>query len=479
MREHALIKLLKSFSKIEVWEFREFISNSYFNKRKAVTDLFEILRKYYPGFGNENLEKKVIFSKLFPGKKFNDASLTVHLHYLQELAKRFIAIRKFENDKLEYDLTLEYELFKRNQPGNPLKIVEKHLKDIDPLDYLSEVYYINRYRLKFDRMTYLFEMNSGVYEKFLHKVDFQEMYSDFYYHYLIKSMRLYLNQLHTEIIYNKEYDKEHFEKMMHEINVDDYKHVPLIQIYYYLIRMLNHDDKEKYYFKMKTLLQKNFKRINIDDLREIHINMQNFCKRRVAEEKNHFQREEFELLEKQLSSKTYLINETMDYIFYRNAVNIALKLKEMEWVKNFIHKFKNTLQEGFRQTTFYYCSAQYEFARKNYDTSLELLSKIKIDEVYLKYDVKILQMMIYYETGSYETLRSALEAFRHFLQNNEWLPEGKKIYYVNFHKFLTKLISSKDKKDKLYLIKFHKELSKEITVNNKFWLLRKMESVLR
>ncbi|HMQ69285.1 MAG TPA: hypothetical protein PKA90_10000 [Ignavibacteria bacterium] len=469
---------MKTFSGKEIKEFGEFISNSYFNKRKAVKQLYELIRKYYPEFSGKGMEKEYIFKKLFPGKKYNESSISVLFHFLHDLSRRFIAIKNFESNKLEYDLSLESELFKRKQSVNPWKILEKHLRSIDPSEHLSEEYYLLNHRLKYEAMFYNFQLNSGLYEKFLNKLDFQGIYMDFYYHFLIKSMRMYLNVLHTEKIYNKEYEKKHFEKLMLSILIEDYEDTPFIQIYYYLIKMLEDRDHEKYYFKVKELLKKIPLAINIQDQSEIYINMQNYCKRRLAEGKLQFLREEFDLLTRQLESKTYLVNGNIHSIFYRTAVTIALRLDEHKWVSEFIVNFKDDLQEQFRESTFLYCSAQLEFYRKNYDKASEMLSRLKLDEVYLKYESKILQMMVYYETGFVESLLSALEAYRQFLQNNNMLPGVKKKFYLNFYKFLNKLVNITRKKDKSEIIKVRNEIAGEMSVNSKDWLLKKADEIL-
>lgn len=478
MKDNALFQLLKTFTKTEMKEFGEFISNSYFNKRKAVKELYEIIRKLYPEFSVKEMEKEYIFRKLFPGKVYNESSVAVMVHYLHELAKKFLVIKQFEEDELEYDLKLESELFKRKQSVNPHKNLEKHLKRLDPSEHLSEEFYNLKHKLKYETMFYHFEINTGEYEKFLDKLDIQGIYSDFYYYYLIKSMRMYLIVLHMEKIYNKEYSKEHFENMMSGIAIDDFRDSPILLIYYNLIKMLADKNNEKYYFKVKELLKNNPENINIKDLGEIYINMQNFCKRRLSEGKQKFQREEFEILSRQLESKTYIVNGNMHSIFYRTAVTIALKLNEHKWVKDFIQDFKDDLQPEHRESTFLYCSAQYEFYMKNYEIASEMLSRLKLDEVYLKYESKILQMMIYYETGSIESLLSSLETYRHFLQNNKMLPGVKKIFYLNFHKFMNKLVNIQKKKDKSEILKVRNELALETSVNSKDWLLKKADEIL-
>lgn len=326
-------------------------------------------------------------------------------------------------------------------------------------------------------MFYLYESNSGSYEKLIERVDLTGLYRDFYSHYLLKSMRLYLNILNTEKIYNKEYPKDVFEKMFDTIDTSFCNDIPIIGIYYNLILMIA-QNSDKAYFKVKELLNTSGDNINIEDLTEVYINMQNFIKKKLTEGKMHFQKEEFELVTKQLESRTYLVNDRMSFIFYRNAVNTALRNNQLKWVKEFILDFKDDLQENFRDNAFYFCSAQYEFAMKNYDASLELLSKTKFDDIYQKYDTKTLQIMIYYETGSHESMLSSIEAFRQFLSNNDMLPELKKRPYSSFYKYFSRLLSIKKKNDKHSLEKLKEKMMSEFPLHSKDWLIRKADKLL-
>ncbi|MBK8553142.1 MAG: hypothetical protein IPL53_19615 [Ignavibacteria bacterium] len=121
----------------------------------------------------------------------------------------------------------------------------------------------------------------------------------------------------------------------------------------------------------------------------------------------------------------------------------------------------------------------YEFEVNNFNDSLELLSKISLDELYMKFDVKVLQIMIYYETNSIEALISSMEAFRHFLVNNKLLPENKKETYTNFHKYLNKLILLNNKKDLNELERMRSVISGDIKIVNKEWIIKKMNVLLK
>ncbi|HQY20177.1 MAG TPA: hypothetical protein PLX80_04950, partial [Ignavibacteria bacterium] len=108
MYGNNLTELLRTFSVNETKEFREFLNSSYFNKRQAVNNLYDIIIKFHPEFDNESLSKQIIFEKLFPGKKYNDTSLRVLTHYLTDLAQKYLGYKRFEKNKLEFKIQLNH-----------------------------------------------------------------------------------------------------------------------------------------------------------------------------------------------------------------------------------------------------------------------------------------------------------------------------------------------------------------------------------
>ena len=166
-----------------------------------------------------------------------------------------------------------------------------------------------------------------------------------------------------------------------------------------------------------------------------------------------FQKEKFELYKDENELKLYTVNGCMSPAYYKNLVILALSLKEYKWIKEFILNYKNELPADIRGNVYMYCMALYEFDMKEFEKSLELLSKIK-------------------------SLISSLEAFRHFLSNNKLLPENKKVSYSNFYKFFNKVVSYNIKKDKIELENLKMKISGNITVFNKHWIIEKINKLI-
>lgn len=266
--------------------------------------------------------------------------------------------------------------------------------------------------------------------------------------------------------------------MVSLIDKNIFKDNPVTEIYYCIIELFNQGEEEKYYFRIKEILKHLKDSLHFDDLCEIYINLTNYCNRKITSGITMFKNEKFELYKEENELKLYVVNGFMHPVYYKNLVILALSLDEYEWVIEFIVTYKNDLPDESKNNIYMYCMALYEFDMKQFEKSLEFLSKIKYDELYLKYDSKILQLMIYYETGAEESLISSLEAYRHFLSNNKLLPENKKELYTNFYKFFNKLFIYRSKQNKFELERLKLSINNDIKIYNKDWIIRKIDELI-
>lgn len=478
MYNNNLIVLLRTFSKKEIREFSEFLSSSYYNKRKAVKKLYELLIKYYPDFGEEKVSKVKIFGGLFPGKKYSDSSLRVLIHYLTDLAEKFITLKKFESNKVEYSLQLQNVLFERNHGKLFEKSLNKTQDILNSMNTNAEDFFFNRYRLVNQSTYYRFAYNYAYTDRVLSEPDWENVFKDLTNYYMLKSMIMYLNTLNMQKLYNKKLDSGSLKSFIDNADFSVVEEISVIKMYYFMVKMKTDIKHEFYYFKLKDILLKSKKDINKYDLTGAYIQMEFYCNDRIIEGKHKYERERFELFKEELKEKTYMMSDnSISPVFYRNVVYSGLHLKEFKWVKDFIYGYKQELNKKYRENYFYYCLSLYEFNNKNFEYSLELLSKIKYDEVYMKLNSKILHLQLFYESGYEDTLISSLENFRHFLNNDRLIPETKKTQLYSFHKFLSRISSERIKKNRSECDLLYHKILRETNLLNKDWLLEKVKSL--
>ncbi len=473
MERSNLIELLKTFSPAEIKDFKEFLKSSYFNKRQAVANLFDVLTSYHPDY---SFSRENIFAKMFPGTKYNDNTLRVLSHYLTELALKFLVFARINDDKLEYSILLQSILGERKQ----YKLLDKEIAKSEILlessDFEAELYFSNKYRLENEKIYQMFASNYALYDKIVSRPAWENVSRDLDVFYMVKTMIMYLNTITYGNLYNRKVQSEKFDQVLERIEIRDYENIPVVMMYYYLIRMMKDETDESSFYKVKELLKKNKSKINKYDRTGAYVNLSSYCRMKVQKGVKRFEKESFELFKEEIGEKTYLLNDgTMSPVFFRNAVASGLQVKEFSWVQIFIRKFKSELGKRYRENYRLLCSALYEFHTGNFDAAIELNSKIVYDELYMKLNSKTLQMQLLYESGGYESLSAALESFRHFLSNNKLIPEMKKLQHSNFRKYLTQIIAVANQSNKSERELLLKNIQGESDLVSKDWLIEKLE----
>ena len=101
MLKSSFLEILRSLDKEELKKFDDFLKSPYHNKIANVIKLFSEVKKYYPDFNSADLDKEIIWKKLFPGKDYNYGTMKNLIHELSKLSMKFIVLEDFERDLLE------------------------------------------------------------------------------------------------------------------------------------------------------------------------------------------------------------------------------------------------------------------------------------------------------------------------------------------------------------------------------------------
>lgn len=475
MYRSNFIDLLKTFTPKEFKELGLFISSKKYNSRKGVVKLYDAVKKFHPDFEHKNFTKEKVFEKLFPGKKFNDATLRPLFHFFSELTEKFISLSQFELNKWDFNINLLDVLVDRKQYALSEKILKESFKDLQSIKRKDDKYYYNKYRFEYMNYFFLTVSNEGVYEKILDKINFETLTGDITNYHLISCLRLWHTAINVKRIYDKPFNEEAFNDFYSKIDINFYAGIPLIEIYYYMIKMqIEKNDAD--FYKLKELLNKYKKELDEFDLSNTYINLGNYCARRKNEGETHFLKERFEIYKGEINEKTYLINGYMSPKFFCNAVRSGLQQNEILWVKIFIDKYKSELSLENRNVIYSYCLAFYHFRLGEYETALVLLAKINFKEYYMKLEAKLLQIMLYYEMNSHESLISALDSFRHFVAAGKSVSKETIAANSNFARCLNRLIAIRNKFDEMQFDMLKDKLSGN-NIANREWLLEKFEEL--
>jgi hypothetical protein len=450
-------------------EFSEYVRSPFFNKNQSTIKLFDYLKKQYPVFDSKKIEKELVYKKLFAGTAYNDGFMRTIMFNLAQLAEDFLSYSNYRKDIFSVKRHLAVELNEREL----YKLFEKSMREVytmlDKEPVKESDHYYNRYYLEYENLYYLTKIHFDRNEKFIQKTGIHDIFNHLTYYYVIRILKFYLYVLNTKNIYKVDYKTNIIDDIIKGIKPEQFKDIPLINIYLKLLMIHINPDEESYFYDTVEMIEK--AEISYDELIEAFINIENYCKKKIRNGHVKFENVLFRIYKIELERNCYLLNKKMPHKLFRNIVDLGLRLNEFDWTKNFIEKHKKDLDIEFRENSYMYSTALLEFYMKNFEKALEILSRVRYDEIYHKLDIKCFIIAIYYELNHEDSLLSSLDSFRHFLNNDKLIPESRKESYANF----LKNVKNKD----IIEVKILADKVKNTEqVQNRQWVDSKIEELL-
>lgn len=473
MTNSGLISLLRTFTKHEMRSLGELVSSHSSNNRSSVRRLFAALNEQHPIFSSEETRPEVIFEKVFPGKKYNGSSLRPIMHYLYELALDFLTVKDFRNSKLTYDFHRITALIGRRQFTAVGKALANATENVKSRNINAAQQYYHGHLFKNLKLVLSENIRDGIYQKFLPDINTNDVYKDLSAFYTLRTLQMYINAMNINRLYGTKLPASEFADGLKQLDGRILKENPVIELFLCLSGMLSEKESLPYYRKARAILKRHGNSMNRDDLHEIYVNLENYCNDRILAGDRMFEKEKFSIYKEEIESGVYLSGGMVSPIFLKSAVSLALRLKEYKWAKDFLDShIEHVEKKPTLRNSYLFSLASYEFAMKDFGSALEHLSKLEFDDAYMEVDSKIIQLLIFCETGSQETLDHSLKAFSRFLRTEKGIPSHRKANYVNFYKFFRKLILLKEKKDTSGLKLLRREIESEGRLSQKQWLLK-------
>ncbi len=475
MTKSILIELLRKFTPKEMKEFCEFVNSPFFNKNEGVIKLYEYLRKHYPDFPENKIDKKYIYGVIFPKLEYNDGFMRTLMFNLSCLAENYLSYTIFKKNYFVDKRFLLYELnnreldrlFERNINAVTKKLQDEQIQDAD--------FFYNKYNIEYENLYYLGRTKLDKIEAIVKKSDVEDMFSNLTCFYLVHSMNHYTYFLNIMKLYHFTFDTALYEEIMKALNVESYLDIPIVAVCYNVLMLFLKEDDSSYFYKTKELLNKYESKLTNYLLNNAYLNLNNYCKRMILKGNESFLRELFEIYKIAINRKIYPLQNEMSFRYYTDVVETALKLKEFKWAKDFIKNKKDMLPEDSRENTYFYALSIYELENKNFEKSLELLSKVKYNDIYHKLKLRGYLTMLYYELDYGDMLLSHLDSFNHFLLGDTLISDERKEYYSSFIKFVKCLSNIKIKYKGNELMNLKEKVLQCDKLYNKEWLLEKIE----
>ena len=485
MLKSKFIDIIKTFSKEELRQFRDFLHSPFHNTNKNVIKVFELIRKYPPDFDSPLLEKEKLFLKIYPGKKYNDTVMRILSSDLLSLAEEFLSyLRLCKNSFTEKKFLME-ELKERKAEG----LFNKHMKEAEALlnkeGSIDETYFLNRYEIETAKVNFLIS-NDRQDESGKHLLKTGEYLVNFF---LMNILNITQELTEHEEALNEKYDfnladlilkNTDLEKVMAYLKERNYEYYHVLEIYHYMNKCGGPAVDIKYYNALKETIGANLGQFRREARHNLFLILESCCITLMRYGGGIDYPDLMKVYEMMIEHKIFSDNgrNFMQANLFRNIFYTAVVLKKYEWAEAFLNDYHSYLLPEQREDMFNYTKAVLNFERKRFAEALEQIFRVNYNFFVLKYEAKTLTMKILYELKLFEQALSLIDSFSHFLSKNKKVSELYKRQFMNFLKYCRALIKKSQKKEqftKVDIAELKKKISDEKDIINKSWLLEKAE----
>ena len=462
MEKSRLVKLLRTLSKEEVRDLKKFVRTPFFNRRKEVAVLFDVLENAIRP-GGAAPDKEQTFRLVFKKGAYDDHRVRMAMSFLFQAAGQFLAVKEFLDDKRQYQRRLASIFRQRRLPGQFSGAWEEAAAAQQRQPFRNADFFEEKYQLLLER--YRFEVDTQSVDL----IDFQELSDHLDHAFLARKLWQACFMLSHQTVRNTTYDFGLLDAALSHVERTKALDVPAVAIYYYCYRALTQPGEKSFFQQFRHLLTQHGPLFPADELRDLYLLAINFCIRQYNAGNLDYLPEQFDLYKEGFDNQYFTTGGALSRYTYQNAATIGLVMRDLEWVERFVHGYRPFLKEEHREGLFSFNLARLEYQRRDLGKALQLLQRAEYKDLLLNLAAKMLQIKIFYELGEFDLLESHLQAVRTFIQRKKVMGYHRENYLNTVH-FTRKLLET-NLFDKNARAALRLEIEETRSVAEKEWLL--------
>lgn len=301
----------------------------------------------------------------------------------------------------------------------------------------------------------------------------QPIFNNHYIAFLLNTLHYACEAMTHQRLYNSTYNIPLLESILVDIETGKYHDIPSIQMYYHSFMALRNPKDEVHFELLQALMFRHYNVLNPKEIKSLYLIAINYCVRQLNNGVEKYVRAVFDLYQYGLERYILIENNILSRFTFKNIVAAAIRLKEFEWVVEFIAKYTPFLEKNYQKPYALYAKSKLHFAKGEFDTTLELLTQVEFDNLFLSMDAKTMLLKIYYERGHFEALDSLLISFNRFLERKSVVAYQRKIH-KNMIRLTTKLFNL-PLHDKIKIEQLRQEIIQTNPLTEKPWLLAQLD----
>ena len=475
MSDLRIHKLLKSLNAKDLNRFSKFIDSPYFNRKESVKSLNLLLSQNIREGQAALPEKEEIWTSINPDLEYNDLKFRKLCNDLIDRFERFLITEELQADPLLGANLLLNSIKEKKLESLAEKHINKSQVFMDRSVDRSADFFLQKYF--FEKTLHHLQSN---YEK---KADRKKASDSQNYNYLtdnldafyvIEKLRHACDVLTWKKIYKieAEVDVEHAIALIKNNKLGS---IPAVSMYHLMFLLLSEAGSHDDYLSLRSLAFSNIELFPFNERREIFDSLLTFCIKDINKGGKAYYVDLLELYDWGIDTEIIQENGYLSPTTFRNYMIAGLRFGAFSEVEKFIHSRSVLLQDKHRDNAVQFNLARLKFYKKDYSSVVGHLAQVNYDDVWYNVNSRSLLLAAYYELQEYDVMESTLDSFSTYLRREKSLETNKRLVYSRFNFYLKKIHRSKEKAG---LEKIKEALIAERLVNNKGWLLEKIDELL-
>lgn len=432
-----MLEYFKDLSEKEINLFGKFVRSPYFNSSKSIIKLFNYLREAYPEISEDYISKKNLSINIYSEENVNDPKIRKLISNFLILMEKLLTQIEADKDVIGKKIAFLNSMHNRKFD----KKIGMNLKELyniqDKTFSKDDIYYNNRINLE----DLYYRYNEDKYKtEFVENLQSKSDHIDYYFMFLklhcFRDMNIYKTVKKKEFVMTfRDEVISNIEKNKKSISSN---HPNLYIIY--LVTMMESEMGDIYQNILLDYLKKNSAKFENEKLQYYYNYVRTNYIRKINLGMSEYRKDAFDLL-KILEKKNLILSEkTISDSDYNSAVNIALSLKEYEWVEQFIENYRQYMAPEVLDDAYNLAKAKLFYHRKKYQNIFTYLNMIKFKIPYYYMHSKFLLGRVYFEMNNIESSKYIIDNLKQYLRVKNTLSPVEASVIKLFNKYLYELI---------------------------------------
>lgn len=467
MQKSHLFTLFLTLSNAEIRKVQAWLQAPIHNKRKELIILFDWICLEKEKKGEDRFTKMAAFKKLFPKEPYKDSTIRILMSYLLKTIQDFLVYQQITEQKIDNQIQLANIYQQRNLDKRFQQLIKNIKEKQHDQPFRDADFYQREFLIYKEENTFLAKQSRS------RPMSLQKIDDALEVNFIIQKLAQSCLTVSHQNVYKSDYNIGMLPQILEYVEQNNLLEIPAINLYYQGYKFLTEDENGTYFATFRKLIVKHQDIFPPAEILVLYIMAINHCIQKINQDSGStYLQEAFTLYRLGIEKNFLLTNGIISRFSYRNIVSSGLKLKEFDWVANFIHDYKKHLDKVFRESTFYYCLSRYYYEIGNYKEAMKILQQDKYSDLISNLAAKTLLIKIYYEHQENDVLEYFLISFEAFIKRKKEIGYHK-ANYLNIIRLMKKMLALPlyNKKAKL---KLREEVKSTQPLSERIWFLEQL-----